>query len=537
MSITVADCLKLPSLKEAKVQGGHTGLNKTVSYITVLEHVDFKLLEDSRYYLGDTMVISGFSTIKDNVEEQCKMLQILHDMGEACFVLYYVGNLVPKVDKKLIALSERLGFPLIVMPPNRLEFRYSDTIYEVMSLIFNDQRQQTESIVSNILEKIAHLKPNARNVGTTMRLLSDRLMCSLLLTDRSGRIRSFAPWPFGSQWDENDLKMVVDRHKVDAFIGEPTVRIFNDREAYIHSKAFDTDKQKGVRLIFIDETGNINDAHKDQAVEALQLFANIWKSDFEGESYDALVRAILNNQSIEMRRIARQLCVNVEALDTMWVVWRKNDKSAIEQKNGNKEWMAAKLMKLLKENGCISLVDVFQNYVVAFLDSTQYLSLEVYFDELFSGESESLKSEWVLFEFSRLRNTEDVTIAFAQAVENMEAACKIFPHQLVLTQHELRFVKKCCDILDEGETEAMKTLQVLEPLLSEESEKETIETLETLLLDCNGSVVETSEKLYVHKSTIKYRIKKAKTILGFDVTKTPANIDLYGALAIRRLLK
>ena len=38
MSITVSDCLKLPSLQEANVIAGHGGLDKFVSAVSVLEY-------------------------------------------------------------------------------------------------------------------------------------------------------------------------------------------------------------------------------------------------------------------------------------------------------------------------------------------------------------------------------------------------------------------------------------------------------------------------------------------------------------------
>ena len=40
MSIMVSDLLKLPSLRQAEVVGGHRGLNKIVSSISVLEGTD-----------------------------------------------------------------------------------------------------------------------------------------------------------------------------------------------------------------------------------------------------------------------------------------------------------------------------------------------------------------------------------------------------------------------------------------------------------------------------------------------------------------
>ena len=49
MSVTVADLLKLPSLRQAKVIGGAKGLGKTVSSISVLESVDPGVLVQDVY--------------------------------------------------------------------------------------------------------------------------------------------------------------------------------------------------------------------------------------------------------------------------------------------------------------------------------------------------------------------------------------------------------------------------------------------------------------------------------------------------------
>ena len=38
MSVTVADCLKLPSLREATLVAGAQGLNRSVSAVSVMEY-------------------------------------------------------------------------------------------------------------------------------------------------------------------------------------------------------------------------------------------------------------------------------------------------------------------------------------------------------------------------------------------------------------------------------------------------------------------------------------------------------------------
>ena len=68
MSITVADCLKLPSLREAKVVAGAGGINRDVSCVSVLEHVDLLMLEREGFFLGNQIIISALVSIRDDIE-------------------------------------------------------------------------------------------------------------------------------------------------------------------------------------------------------------------------------------------------------------------------------------------------------------------------------------------------------------------------------------------------------------------------------------------------------------------------------------
>ena len=103
MSVTVSDLLNLPSLKQAKVIGGHKGLNKIVSSVSVLESVDpGNLTEDifsSNEYIGSEIVITGFINCIDDVECQCANIRRLAEGGEVGMILFYVGIFLPEVNK------------------------------------------------------------------------------------------------------------------------------------------------------------------------------------------------------------------------------------------------------------------------------------------------------------------------------------------------------------------------------------------------------------------------------------------------------
>ena len=70
-----------------------------------------------------------------------------------------------------------------------------------------------------------------------------------------------------------------------------------------------------------------------------------------------------------------------------------------------------------------------------------------------------------------------------------------------------------------------------------ESYNEIADTLSSYYFDSHMSVTETAKNLFVHVNTIKYRLKKVSEMIGCRVTDMPEMMELYKALALRRLLE
>lgn len=128
MSITVADVMKLPSMRGAKVLGGTGGLTRIVSSISVLEYAQVtavqKELFDHIEFLGNELAITGFMNNPDDVELQCTNLRRMAEIGEVGVILFYVGIVMKKVDRQLVDVADELNFPLICMPVGQMNQRY-----------------------------------------------------------------------------------------------------------------------------------------------------------------------------------------------------------------------------------------------------------------------------------------------------------------------------------------------------------------------------------------------------------------------------
>ncbi len=105
MKVTVSECLRLPSLREAMLIGGAKGLERSVSSVSVLEWPEVELLSDD-VIAGNEVLLSALIQIKGDVEKQCRLLRHLCSMGTSCLIVYYVGVFVPEIDERLISLAD-----------------------------------------------------------------------------------------------------------------------------------------------------------------------------------------------------------------------------------------------------------------------------------------------------------------------------------------------------------------------------------------------------------------------------------------------
>lgn len=159
MSVTVSDLLKLPSLRQATVIGGHRGLSRIVSSISVLESTDPGVLVDNVFpageFFGSEIVITGFLNCLDDIDCQCANIQRLAEGGEVGLILFYVGVYLPYVDQRLIDLADQLDFVLVQMPWGQNELRYGEVISDVTECIYHDRNRGSPSSLTSWRESPA----------------------------------------------------------------------------------------------------------------------------------------------------------------------------------------------------------------------------------------------------------------------------------------------------------------------------------------------------------------------------------------------
>lgn len=529
MSVTVKDLLELPSLRGARLAAGKGALNKLVSSISVLEYADPNVLQDELFknneFFGSEIVITGFMNIPNDVEAQCANIKRLADAGEVGLILYYVGLFMPRVDPRLIEVADQNDFALIVMPEKRMDMRYSDVICEVMEAIFKDQNNSS-ALVSDILGRTALLPEYQRTLDTVLRLLSDRTRAGVVLTDGALRLLNAVPWP---RADGADLERRLAALNVLPEAGGPPLEL-EEEGRLCHVYRGGAPGAPDMELFFFKEGTPLPPDMVRQAAEVVHLAISIWSQGHDRVVMSELVRAILKDEPIKMRRLAELFHVDVGAIHSMWVLRFAEGASQDVQKKG------LELIRGLLAHHCGTVVsDSYEGDVVAFMDwpgnSSDMAALA---EECCAAMGEADVSGRLTM-CQNLATTSDVRRAYLTIRASQQDAVHIWPGRAWYTIQEMEFARTCREIVGQGETAVQQRLAVLAPL-HEGTETDLTGTLGVYFLDAGSSVAETAQRLFTHKNTVKYRLQQAAKRLGHPVDKLPEAVSLYTACALERLL-
>jgi len=525
MSVTVADILKLPSMRNAEVVAGRGGLQKTVWSISVLESVDPELLDNSLFhndeFFGSEIVITSFVNIKDDVELQCRNIRRLAEAGEVGLILFYVGIFMKDIDRRLIEIADALDFTLICMPRNRKDLRYSEVISEVMSAIFTD-RASGGSVTVELLESVSRLPRHQQTVDTVVKLLSDRIRSSVIVTDSAGNVLNEAAWPRALAGYYTNLKDYPKPKSPDTPVSVPS-----RPGCFCHRKTIATESGQGLELFIIRENEPLPQIILQQSIEIVQLAVRLWSQQHDRAVISELVKAILQDEPMKMRRLAELFHIDVASVGVMW--------AAAPPDGGGFPADAPDAVRELSSQYCkTAFADIYESFLVLFMDGPETnQDTDALRDELLAYLPEGA----TLTRFCNLKNTAMVREAFLANRDYVADAKRIFPGHACFSGEEIIFSKRCREKVERGEASIAEALAPLAPLDGERDSGELKRTLAVYLLDTDCGLAETAGRLFLHKNSVKYRLKTMSDLFGYRVGSMPASMVLYEAAAVDRLLK
>jgi len=523
MSVSIAQILRLPSMAGAELVAGRGGINNLVEVVNVLEyaHVSDKTTQlfEQNSFEGNELMITAFAQILDDVEAQLANIRLFHNAGAVGIVLYYVGFLLPEIDPRMIKLCDELDFPLICMPKGKANLRYSESISEIMFAIFQD-RQKKQSFVSDLLERASNLPSHQRNLETLLRMLSDHLHASVILRDSATKECTCAFWP-------RSLSERVDAEQLIRQLGKEKTRVMQLGEglAYFVRCPQYSNSGRDEQIFMLQHDRCPEPGIQSQTSELIHLFIHIWNQNRGKLVISELVHAIINNDVIQMHRLAGRFHVDVASLNQMWVFHPKvpeaDNERLMEQVS---EWFGAYSSSVL--------ISRYEQNVVVFTHAPEQHSQRS--DIIMALELQLGKAQqYDVVCWDCLKTAANAQQAYLDINQCIGDALKIYPKKALLRPSNILFAKECRRTL--GDKDGLRQYRMILEQLSESDA--LLSTAETYLLDASSNMTATGKMLHVHTNTVKYRLHCIQDVLGYWPGDMPDAYPLYMAVSLKRLMK
>ena len=552
MSFTVEDAMKLPAMRGAKLLGGRAGLKNNVFGVTVFEYKESEELQDRFFQsnekqLFNRIVLTSFANLSDNIELQCKYLKQLYYCGESALILYYTGIIVKAVSPELIAVADEIGFPLIIMPEGRIDIRYGDLISDISLSIVSESLNYNESIIPEVIGRVSKLPSDKRTIDSVLEILSAKLRVSLILTDShlnalgetaissqlaiattTASNNSQKPSDLASLLTEDNVTHHIKRRK--AFLPIPGSYIW-----YVPILDRGTEPMR----LFLIETGNtLNDIIVDMTKQTVQLAVELWSNSHSAILASELVKAILNDEPIRMRRLSEVLNIDIKSIHTSWFIRCTDARDTFTKPmiDSVRTTMSKLDSDILLEpyrtplGRADDLVMFFRNPLDArLLDTCARTIIHNLHD---------LGCQHVYLTMLDYKSTTaNVRNAFSIWNQTEAIARVVFPSLEIFHESEIELVRQCNEIIKLGEASIASATGCLEAIEERHSSDELLKTITVYYLDACMNMQVASKILKVHKNTIKYRINMVCDALGQPVSNPVTTSRLVTALAIRRLLE
>nr|WP_319473758.1 PucR family transcriptional regulator [uncultured Sphaerochaeta sp.] len=508
MSVMLYQLLELPCLKDATVVAGHEALTRPVTSVSVLEYAEptallAEFFEKNRF-IGSEIALTCWYNIRSDVEAQCNIIEALANYGEVAVILYYLGIIVQELDPRVLDVANANGIALIVMPKGNISYRYSEVIAPVMEAIIKDRTEQS-LFSGDLLNQITRLPEHLRTMDTLLSMLRDRLHTSFILTDQNNTLLNAVAYPMAA---EPILVKALDTHRFPPEWKKTKQRIT-------------ASKGPAMFLYVITTDGTVlSQEVLRQIEEVVQLFVNIWNPQHNQFISEEMIRTILRDEPIKMRRLGELFHIDVAALQEMWVLIPEN-KGFAEERYRNR------FAEVLKENYNICICDTYEKQIVAFTDGACLGERDAIAQDL-------TELEGTVFSIQHTLTTTEVRLSYLTIQETKEACHSIFPDKRLYTAQDIAFAKDCLQCIEQGQLSIESKLHCLRPT---RQDTESLRTLAVLLLDCQGSIAKTAHKLNLHTNSVKYRVQKLNTLFGSEITAFPLNSFLAFALGVRRILE
>ena len=183
--IPLGEALELPSLQGAELVAGERGRDNIVRVVNIMEVPDIV-----RWMRGGEFLLTTAYPVRDDVDQLTAMVPALAERGLAALGVK-VGPYLPEIPPELLAVADRLGFPVVALPA---EVMFNDILSEVLGTVLNVQALELERS-RKIHEQLTAVTLRGGSYEELMTVLRELSGCAAAVRDEQGFVLASAGDP------------------------------------------------------------------------------------------------------------------------------------------------------------------------------------------------------------------------------------------------------------------------------------------------------------------------------------------------------
>ncbi len=527
MGIELRDVLKLGGFSECRVIAGHGGLNREIDSITVLE-----VPEVAKWVKGNELILTSLYAVKEDLEAQNTLIERLYAAGATALAIK-PSDFLREISKEIIATGNRLNFPIIEIPNH---IKYVDIMVPVMHVIFDKKvvLQEDLEYAMKILNELSLVEQ-----GIEVYAKNIELIIKNEITIES-ELPTVASYSMGV-----DIDLLDTEKKRELSIIQRPLQM---KRVY---KGQDVSCVVVPIIVEGEYLGNITswgqyDQHLSVDLAILEKAATLLsfeflkmkvKIDIEQQYESDFIRELLFSHSIREQSVIEwggnyRITKNSQYVCLLFSV--QDSKTSSKQYQLLKNY---KLTNILKSIESTALIGSIQNGICIILPVPNGEDMSRLATEYYNKIAGQIGSTYKLFlGIGRVETgLKGIQESFLQAEKALYFSEKAIVSSRIVSYDALGVYRLIYSINNDVELENIYN-ETLGELVNADGSSELLHTLKTFF-EYNEVLKDTSEALFIHVNTLKYRLNKIEELTGYSLRKSEEKLNLFIGLKIYDLLQ
>jgi PucR family transcriptional regulator, purine catabolism regulatory protein len=558
MALTVREAMALGGLRRGQVLAGAGGLDRTITWVKVLESPE----TISWLAEGELLLTVAFA-IKDDEAAQRDLMRNLAAVGSSGLVIK-PERYLPQIPDDMLGQADEFGIPLIRIPP---DVSYLEIMGPILERIINAQNAELRRSIE-IHRQFTDLALNGQGLEAIVRTLGELVESSISLEDSNWRLLA-----------SHIVPGLTDRHRQQTLAHHGTPLKAQQAVRTMIQEVVEGRKPRKVapipeagmtahRIITPILAGGENlgylsiiehPQHQEQlammAIEhaatviALEMIKQREVTEAEdrvrGELVDDLLSGTFGDHANVLRR-ARHLRYDLSLPHRLFVVDVDHFGRFIREKH----YEEGRVITLKHQLFQLVTAAVHRHHprylATAHSDSVIVLTPQQPAGKDPDGEAlaarireavaDSDLGMTVSVAIGRIcTRPEDFKPAFTEAQRALDLMVRFGKREQIINYDRLGVYRLLAQVEDRAGLEAFAG-RMLSPLIDYDRARGTpmLKTLEVYLQN-HGNLRQSARDLHIHLNTLHYRLRRVSEVIGVDLKDADARLDLLLALRVRAL--